>query len=98
MAADPLALAAELLRCPSVTPAEGGALAVLERLLKAAGFTVHRLTFAEAGGKSAKAPSAAWRRAPTSQKWFRRLVSRAIWSDYADRIAMAAGREEGRDH
>src|SRR5215813_7568955 len=49
MAADPLALAAELLRCPSVTPAEGGALAVLERVLKAAGFTVHRLTFAEAG-------------------------------------------------
>src|SRR5882724_5494545 len=49
MAADPLALAAELLRCPSVTPAEAGALAVLERVLKAAGFTVHRLTFAEAG-------------------------------------------------
>jgi succinyl-diaminopimelate desuccinylase len=49
MAADPLALAAELLRCPSVTPAEGGALAVLERVLKAAGFAVHRLTFAEAG-------------------------------------------------
>jgi len=49
MAADPLALAAELLRCPSVTPAEGGALTVLERVLKAAGFTVHRLTFAEAG-------------------------------------------------
>src|SRR5882724_160952 len=49
MAADPLALAAELLRCPSVTPAEGGALTVLERALKAAGFSVHRLTFAEAG-------------------------------------------------
>src|SRR6266545_1337924 len=49
MAADPLALTAELLRCPSVTPAEGGALTVLERVLKAAGFTVHRLTFAEAG-------------------------------------------------
>jgi succinyl-diaminopimelate desuccinylase len=49
MAADPLALAAELLRCPSVTPAEGGALVVLERLLKAAGFSVHRITFAEAG-------------------------------------------------
>src|SRR6266705_304462 len=49
MAADPLALAAELLRCASVTPAEAGALAVLERVLKAAGFMVHRLTFAEAG-------------------------------------------------
>ena len=49
MAADPLALAAELLRCPSVTPAEGGALAVLERALKGAGFAVHRATFAEPG-------------------------------------------------
>src|SRR5690349_7579591 len=49
MAADPLVLAAELLRCPSVTPAEGGALAVLERVLKAAGFTADRLTFADAG-------------------------------------------------
>src|SRR3954453_18494327 len=49
MAADPLTLATELLRCPSVTPAEGGALTVLERVLRAAGFTVHRLTFAEAG-------------------------------------------------
>ena len=39
MAADPLALATELLRCPSVTPAEGGALSVLERVLKEAGFT-----------------------------------------------------------
>jgi succinyl-diaminopimelate desuccinylase len=49
MAADPLALATELLRCPSVTPAEGGALSVLERVLKGAGFAVHRATFAEAG-------------------------------------------------
>src|SRR5262249_13559472 len=49
MAADPLALAAELLRCPSVTPTEGGALAVLERVLKGAGFDVHRATFAEPG-------------------------------------------------
>src|SRR5262247_138331 len=49
MAADPLALAAALLRCPSVTPAEGGALSVLERVLKGAGFAVHRATFAEPG-------------------------------------------------
>jgi succinyl-diaminopimelate desuccinylase len=49
MAADPLALAAELLRCPSVTPTEGGALSVLERVLKGAGFAVHRATFAEPG-------------------------------------------------
>ncbi len=49
MSADPVAIARDLLRCPSVTPAEGGALALLERLLKQAGFTVHRMTFREAG-------------------------------------------------
>jgi succinyl-diaminopimelate desuccinylase len=47
--ADALALTGELLRCPSVTPAEGGALAVLERVLKNAGFSVHRPTFSEPG-------------------------------------------------
>jgi succinyl-diaminopimelate desuccinylase len=46
---DPVALARDLLRCPSVTPAEGGALALIEGLLKGAGFTVHRVTFAEPG-------------------------------------------------
>src|SRR5262247_3979220 len=49
MAADPLALAAALLRCPSVTPVEGGALSVLAHVLKEAGFAVHRATFAEPG-------------------------------------------------
>ncbi len=38
-----------LLRCPSITPAEGGALDVLQELLEPAGFTVHRLRFSEAG-------------------------------------------------
>jgi succinyl-diaminopimelate desuccinylase len=47
--ADPIALARDLLRCPSVTPAEGGALSLIERVLKAAGFEVHRVTFAEPG-------------------------------------------------
>jgi succinyl-diaminopimelate desuccinylase len=47
--ADPVAIARDLIRCPSVTPAEGGALAYLERRLKAAGFTVHRVTFSEPG-------------------------------------------------
>ena len=49
MSADPVAIARDLLRCPSVTPAEGGALAFLEKTLTAAGFTVHRMTFSEAG-------------------------------------------------
>jgi succinyl-diaminopimelate desuccinylase len=48
-AADPITLARDLLRCPSVTPAEGGALALLEGVLKGAGFAVHRVTFAEPG-------------------------------------------------
>jgi succinyl-diaminopimelate desuccinylase len=47
--ADPVAIARDLIRCPSVTPAEGGALSFLERTLKAAGFTVHRMTFSEPG-------------------------------------------------
>src|SRR6185437_14583173 len=51
MSADPVALTRDLVRCPSVTPAEGGALAFLERTLKAAGFTVHRTTFKEPGAE-----------------------------------------------
>ena len=47
--ADPVAIARDLLRCPSVTPAEGGALTFLEAVLKSAGFTVHRMTFSEPG-------------------------------------------------
>ncbi|MGE3992348.1 succinyl-diaminopimelate desuccinylase, partial [Pseudorhodoplanes sp.] len=47
--ADPVAIAQGLLRCPSVTPAEGGALSYLEAILKSAGFTTHRMTFSQAG-------------------------------------------------
>ncbi len=49
MAADAIAIAQGLLRCRSVTPDEGGALSFLEKTLKAAGFTVHRMTFSQAG-------------------------------------------------
>lgn len=47
--ADPLAIARDLLRCPSVTPADGGALAYLHGVLAKAGFTVHHMSFAEPG-------------------------------------------------
>jgi succinyl-diaminopimelate desuccinylase len=47
--ADPLAIARDLLRFPSVTPADGGALAYLHSVLAKAGFSVHRMTFAEPG-------------------------------------------------
>ncbi len=46
---DAVSIARDLVRCPSVTPADAGALAVLENLLKAAGFEIHRVTFSEAG-------------------------------------------------
>ncbi len=42
-ALDPVALTAELVRCRSVTPEDGGALAVLERVLGAAGFECVRV-------------------------------------------------------
>ena len=46
---DALTITRDLIRCPSVTPADAGALGVLETLLKQAGFTTHRVTFSEAG-------------------------------------------------
>src|SRR3954465_10358818 len=46
---DALSIARDLLRCPSVTPADAGALGVVEALLSAAGFEVHRITFGEPG-------------------------------------------------
>jgi succinyl-diaminopimelate desuccinylase len=49
MPADPLAIARDLIRCRSVTPEEGGALAYLQELLARAGFDVHRAVFAEPG-------------------------------------------------
>ena len=44
-----LDIARALIRCPSVTPAEGGALGYLEELLTGAGFETHRVTFSEEG-------------------------------------------------
>ncbi|HEY6335188.1 MAG TPA: succinyl-diaminopimelate desuccinylase, partial [Alphaproteobacteria bacterium] len=46
---DPVELTQALIRCPSVTPAEGGALALLEAQLSALGFACHRLKFSERG-------------------------------------------------
>lgn len=40
---DPVELTAKLIRCPSVTPAEGGAIALLEGVLSQAGFTCTRV-------------------------------------------------------
>lgn len=43
MPTDPVQLTADLIRCPSVTPAEGGALVLLEQVLTAAGFSCTRV-------------------------------------------------------
>ena len=46
---DPVALAQALIRCPSVTPEDYGALGVVQHALDQLGFTCHRLRFEEAG-------------------------------------------------
>ncbi len=46
---DPVEIAQALVRCPSVTPVEGGALTYLEGLLTRAGFACTRLPFSEVG-------------------------------------------------
>ena len=50
MAVDPIALAQNLIRCPSVTPADAGAIGVLADALEELGFTCHRLSSDERGG------------------------------------------------
>ncbi len=48
----PLGLACDLIRCRSVTPADGGALGVLADALETLGFTCHHLRFSEPGTAS----------------------------------------------
>lgn len=43
MTTDPVQLTADLIRCPSVTPEEGGALVLLQGMLEAAGFACTRV-------------------------------------------------------
>jgi succinyl-diaminopimelate desuccinylase len=47
MSIDPIQLTQDLIRCPSVTPVEAGALTLLENHLTKLGFTCHRLKFSE---------------------------------------------------
>lgn len=46
---DPVDVAARLIRCPSVTPEDGGALDLLQSLLEPMGFVCHRLRFEAEG-------------------------------------------------
>jgi succinyl-diaminopimelate desuccinylase len=52
---DPGLLAAELIRRPSVTPGDEGAMEVVARTLEGLGFSCHRLTFEEPGPNGEKA-------------------------------------------
>ncbi|KZM48450.1 succinyl-diaminopimelate desuccinylase [Labrenzia sp. OB1] len=49
MPSSAVTIARDLIRCPSVTPAEGGALSLLQELLAGAGFSVSRVTFKDDG-------------------------------------------------
>jgi succinyl-diaminopimelate desuccinylase len=44
-AIDPVELARDLIRCPSVTPADAGAMAIVERALAGVGFSCRRMAF-----------------------------------------------------
>ncbi len=56
----PLSLARALLRCPSVTPEEGGALRFVAQVLGDAGFEVHRPIFSEPGTPDVENLYARW--------------------------------------
>jgi succinyl-diaminopimelate desuccinylase len=56
----PLELAQGLIRCPSVTPEEGGALAFIAQVLGDAGFEVHRPVFSEPGTPDVENLYARW--------------------------------------
>jgi len=49
MTIDPVKLSQELIRCPSITPEDAGAIAVLEKVLTALGFKCTRLKFSDEG-------------------------------------------------
>jgi len=49
MRVDSVKLAQDLIRCPSVTPEDAGALDVLQAALESLDFTCHRLSFSETG-------------------------------------------------
>ena len=49
IATDPVALTQALIRCPSITPVEGGALSLLEQVLRPLGFATERMPFSAAG-------------------------------------------------
>jgi succinyl-diaminopimelate desuccinylase len=80
----PLALAQALLRCPSVTPVEGGALAAIADVLGEAGFAVERPVFSAPGTPRRREPVRAARRGEalprlrrSTSTWCRRAMRHA---------------------
>ena len=75
---DAVALAQALIRCPSVTPADAGALGVLEAALKPLGFACHRLRFGRKAPRRSKISMPGLARArhisasPVTPMWCRR--------------------------
>ena len=54
MKIDPVSLTADLVRCPSVTPEEGGAIDLLEQLLEKNGFSCTRIVRGQVSNLFAK--------------------------------------------
>ena len=54
MKIDPVSLTADLVRCPSVTPEEGGAIDLLEQLLEKNGFSCTRIVRGQVNNLFAK--------------------------------------------
>jgi len=52
MTVDPISLSQALIRCPSVTPKDEGAIGIVETALKALGFTVKRMRLQTAGSEA----------------------------------------------
>ncbi|HRJ69910.1 MAG TPA: succinyl-diaminopimelate desuccinylase [Beijerinckiaceae bacterium] len=87
MGIDPVALTQALVRCPSVTPAEGGALALLADVLRQAGFEVHRPVFSEPG-------------TPDIENLFARIGSGApclVFAGHTDVVPPGDGQKWSRD-
>ena len=75
-ATDPVANLQTLIRCPSVTPAEGGALSAIETMLVPLGFKVDRVTSREDGTPDIENLYARLGFTPVSRQSFYILMSR----------------------
>ena len=98
---DPVQLLQQLIRCPSVTPADGGCFDVLEGALKPLGFTIERLRF-EGNGSYAVDNLFATRGAGSPHLLFNGHIDvvppgdRALWTHDPFGAEIAGGRIYGR--